>query len=178
MNTAIASRIESLEKTLKSIAVSQAQSDEAEDIYSSMIEAIVTKAEETPEFINQKDAYIISFATWEAKHVAEKSRIYLRYVDEEGIITSDDGDEISTLDLIPSNNHQSVEDEIIERETLDELAKIIATMNTENQTVIKMLMVGCSKTEIAAKLGISKPAISQRIKTIGKTLATIDLEAL
>jgi hypothetical protein len=85
--TTVNSKLESLEARLVMIAKKAAQfspDGDWEEMYQTILKALLERNEKDAEFFNQTDAYICKYAQYMAKHAAKKQRIYLRYVDEEG----------------------------------------------------------------------------------------------
>lgn len=144
----------------------------ADDLFQEMAVSYINRTARDPKFTAQKDAYIANELTWDAQNVAEKGRVYNRYMDSEHIFSDDDGDEISSFELIASSA-PNPEDAYIETETLEALSEAILSLTPENQQIVKMIYLGYSQVEIAVKMGISKPAITQRKATIARVLSQV-----
>jgi len=141
----------------------------ADDLYQDMAVSYLVRTQRQPEFASQTDAYIFTDLTWDAQNVAEKGRTYNRYMDSEHIFSDDEGDEVSSFELIASGE-PNPEDSYIDTEAIEALSAAILTLTPENQQIVKMIYLGYSQVEIAAQLGVSKPAITQRKATIEKAL--------
>jgi DNA-binding NarL/FixJ family response regulator len=88
------------------------------------------------------------------------------------IEAEDDGDEITLIELKGADTF-SPEDGLVEKEAQDAITYILSNFSPDNQTLVKMLYAGYAKSEIADKLHISRPAVSQRIQTITKQFASL-----
>jgi RNA polymerase sigma factor (sigma-70 family) len=131
-----------------------------EDIRQEMYLALLEKTAEDPTFAEQSPSYQAWFATWQAKHVAEKARTYDGHV-------QDGDDEMMEIILCGHSDEDDDPASIAEEEEeLAELLQQISALSPENQTVVKMTYLGYSTGEIAERLNISAPAVSQRKKTI------------
>jgi DNA-directed RNA polymerase specialized sigma subunit len=64
----------------------------------------------------------------------------------------------------------NVESDVMASELGDSILAGCEELSTENLKVVNMLFEGYKQVEIAKELGISKPAVSQRIKTIANVL--------
>jgi RNA polymerase sigma factor (sigma-70 family) len=101
-----------------------------------------------------------------------------RYISADHVIEiDDDGDEITEIEL-RSSDAWTPEDACIKSETDKELHAVLASLSLENQKVVKMPFTGYSKAEIADSLKISRAAVSQRLKTISRQFAALDLEMI
>lgn len=180
--TSINNRIETLSKKIEFVAKKiSAYSPERdwEDYYQAMIKAILERNLVDPTFSDQTDAYIVKYAEFMGQHQLKKSQVYLRYVDEEGNQVSpedaDEADDNYALDLMVEHNKlfqsiPAVETEVMWLETDEQILDGFEVLSSENQKVVKMIYLGYKQTEIAEVLGISKPAVNQRLQTIAKTL--------
>jgi RNA polymerase sigma factor (sigma-70 family) len=182
--TSINSRLESLEPTLILIAKRVAKLMPAgeqgwEDLYQIILKALLEREVKDETFFQQTDAYINKYAMFTAKHAAKKARVYLNYVDEEGgEIDPEDSDEDtnSRLDLEASREKlmQSiarVELDVMQIELADAIVEGSKELSGDNLRVLYLLYLGYKQVEIAEMMGVSKPAISQRVKTIASTLS-------
>lgn len=137
---------------------------DADDLYQEMALAIVERDQRDPAFLDQQDAYLTQYGTWQAKHAAEKSYSYHGHVtqleDAAGMycLLGDDPD---------ADPVQAAET----AETIDELLEMVQALDPKNQQVVRLLYCGYSESEIARELHISRPAVSQRKRTIARALA-------
>lgn len=139
---------------------------EREDVQQEMALALLEKSNQDPAFAEQNDSYLTWYATWSAKNIASKSRTYDSHVQEEAAIP-DTGEGADMYLALPDDDPAVI---VEQRENFDELLSMLSELSTENQTVVKMTFHGYDTQEIAAVLGISSPAVSQRKKTIRNTL--------
>jgi RNA polymerase sigma factor (sigma-70 family) len=179
--TTVNSKLESLEARLVMIAKKAAQfspDGDWEEMYQTILKGLLERNEKDVEFFNQTDAYICKYAEYMAKHAARKARVYLRYVDEEGYeVDPEDSNEDadSRLDIEVNRERliQSicrVEIEVMHSELTGAIVEGCDELTVENLKVVYLLYMGYKQVEIAEIMGISKPAVSQRIKTIASTL--------
>jgi RNA polymerase sigma factor (sigma-70 family) len=143
-----------------------------EDTLQSICLALLERAAKEPEFASQEDAYICQYAKWSAWHLLQHSNIYNDYVEGEKWTADEEYNEISEFEYIPCEDPEP--EEMFERYEAERmLALTVKDLAPENRTVVKMLYVGYSRAEIATKLHISRPAVTQRIKTIRKALRPV-----
>ena len=141
-----------------------------DDLVQVMSEKIIERARKDPTFLEQKDSYILTFATWRGKVAAGYGYTYNRYVGEEQVFVTEDGEESSSFDYIPATD-PSPEEMAEQRE---EMAMLVARMkgfNRHDTQIVSMLYVGYTRAEIARELGITKSAITQRISKIVQRIA-------
>ena len=169
----IAPRIVSLLKKLEGISYKFTfYGLDAEDTLQSVCLALLEKAAVEPEFASQEDAYICQYAKWSAWHLLQSTKTYNDYVEAEKWTVDSEGEEVSEFEYIPCTDPEPEQRaESYESERL--LAEVVRQLAPENRVVVKMLYVGYSRAEIASKLQISRPAVTQRIKTIQKALRPV-----
>ena len=82
-----------------------------------------------------------------------------------------DGDTLSLLDLIPSND-QPVDERLMMHETLDEAISALKHMKDPDAfDIIRMIVQNRRQEEIAACLGITQSAVSRKIRKIRSALS-------
>lgn len=131
---------------------------EADDLYSAMVESILTKSNPT-----DSTSLILGRADWAAHEYIQRARTYNYRVE-----ASEDESTVFAGSL-------STEDELVERETSDSMRNIIAQLPTDYQQVVSFLAVGLTQREIAKKLEISEQAVSQKVKRIGSQMMSLGL---
>lgn len=161
-------RIEALQSKIFSIARKFQLNDQSdEDIAHYMIERLLTRCAEDPAFIARDDGYWLRFANWMGFHLLNKTLIYNRYNLGEEPTNEDLPDPLEqVIDLNPDTNPEIALE-------LAELRKVINSLPLHNRKLAAMLMIGYTKSEIAEVIGISRPAITQRLDTIRKRLTLV-----
>ena len=139
----------------------------AEDLHQEMIVGIIEKAEKY-DLANQTDAYILKLAEWIGRNKRSASLCYNRHTVEEWF--SNEDDDISVFWFFP-NNDRNVEEQLIHRERFIQLANIV---HGTDRVIVRMLVCGYPKSEIAERLKVSRPAISQHIKKISLRLKELE----
>lgn len=130
-----------------------------EDVQQEMYAALLERGAKDPDFAGQRDAYLVRYATWSAKHAASRTYTYDSHVQRETLEGADPLETITDYTTDPA--------EIVERNLqLESLIEQLQALSPENQTVVKMIYLGYSESEISDELHISRPAVSQRKKTI------------
>jgi RNA polymerase sigma factor (sigma-70 family) len=169
--TSPAQRIGALHHRIYSIAHRFQLSDQTDDdIAHYMIERLLTRCADDPSFINRDDGYWLRYAKWMGYHLLQRTIIYNRFTSKETMIAlkNSDPDELSEriTDLDPEANPEKAYE-------LEELRKVINSLPPHNRKLAAMLMIGYTKSEVADAIGISRPAVSQRLSTIKKVLSPI-----
>lgn len=155
---ALSDRVVSLENQLRAKASRYASDkQEADDIYSAMVEAILTKSNPT-----DSNARILTLADWSATEYIARKTTYGFYVEP-----VEDGKETSYS--------ISTEDEVVQKELSAEMHAIILQLPTEYRQVVSMLAVGHSQKEIAKTLHVSEPVVSKKIQRIGAKMLQLGL---
>jgi RNA polymerase sigma factor (sigma-70 family) len=159
---AMQERIVTLEPRIRSLASRFAHDKlEANDIYSEMIEAILTKCQ--PE---DSDGFLMKRANWTGQAFLAKNLSYNEYVGD-----LDVDEDALTAGGFKVVNTRTVEDAILERETFKAFQAIIKSLPVENQKVIGYLSVGMNQRQIAEKLEVSEQSVSERMKKIREQIA-------
>lgn len=127
-----------------------------EDIQQEMVKAILEQAQKDPDFIHQKDSYLLKLATWKAQAVAARTRVYDNRVTEEP----------EEFDIFDASASADPADLYEHQETMEELLEAIQKLSPENIQVVKMIYLGYSQKEISEKLNVSPAAVSQRKQSI------------
>lgn len=138
----------------------------SDDLYQIMIEAMINHAQRNPEFAEKPDAYLLQYASWRAQQACRASRTYTIYQEPEAYVISASGEVESAFLFIPDNS-EPVEDQLIHREELDALYSLASA---KNKTILSMLFLGYTESEIADKLHISRSALCQRKYTLKKSI--------
>ncbi|MDR3572820.1 MAG: sigma-70 family RNA polymerase sigma factor [Anaerolineaceae bacterium] len=170
--TAIQTRIVELAPKLQRTANYLAGTIESDDLLQDMTVSLLEKSANDPLFAEQKDGYLLQYATWTGKHASEAARTYNRNVFEETIIDDDESDLGSSFDAIPDLS-KTPEEIILDNEQNEGIWQIVKSLSIENQKIIAMISLGESQQKIAAELHISKAAVSQRKATIARALQAI-----
>jgi RNA polymerase sigma factor (sigma-70 family) len=179
MSQTLSERIETLTPHLRRIARQHAQDPmQADDIFQHMAECILKQADPT-----DSNSRILTLATWRARNFVESEQVYLTYVSDEGVLQGQgDGDEEqdSPFDTYqaPDQSVHGLESEVIEAEVSKQLQDLIAKLPTENKRLISLLSAGEKPADIARKLGVSRSAISQRLKSIRTWLQNEGIDQL
>lgn len=141
-----------------------------DDIVQEMALAILERAAKRPGLENQKNAYIL----WDAYmnggvHAARHERLcHEQHASSVMVECDTEDDDFSIGAVIPVDSQIMPEDALIQSEGI---YNAMHNLNATNRQVLSMLYLGYSETEIAHTLHISRPAVSQRKRTIAKTLA-------
>jgi RNA polymerase sigma factor (sigma-70 family) len=177
-------RLRELDPGLKAAARIVAQTapeHDADDLYQSMVEAIMLKQAQCPEFLDQTNWYICRFATFTARHIARKDQVYIRYAKpEEDLIPFTNPDkeydtDFSPMDFLPSGT-MNPEAAVIHGEDLAEIARVIMSLPKDNRDVVVMMVLGESQAEISTKLEKSRSVISRRVTKAAELLADSPLK--
>lgn len=160
---ALSERVAELKPRLWGIAFgfSQGNTHEADDIYSEIVEAILTKCEP-----DDTDAFLMQCGRWTAQAYVAKNVAYNEYVGE---IDIDEEEAAAAGFTIVAS--RTVEDALIQREMFVQFEAVIKSLPAENQKVIALLSVGMNQREIAGELNVSEQTISERMKKIRQQLA-------
>ena len=151
--------IASMEVILRKVARRYSTTEmEAEDIYSAIVEAILTKAK-----VSDTQAGILLRARWTSHDYLKAHRAYDFHVDAP-----------SNEDVVFATS-TTPEDLIVEQEVSSELQQIINQLPEHYRTVISMLSGGMTQREIAKQLHISNAAVNQRLGHIRKNLTSLGL---
>ena len=152
------------------------------DVQQEMFLALLEKDRKQPAFASQTDAYLVRYALWMAQHAAEKTWTYDSHVARTVNQTREahngraqpdrdySSDEIIFYDLTPDPDAADPAEVTEQRETLEALLSAVQEMSPSNQTLVKMIYLGYSESEIAEHLGISRPAVTQRKATIARAV--------
>lgn len=170
---AFTNRLTSLEPKIRKAARSSVGSlseHTADDLYQTAVLKLWERAETDPNFINRSDAELVTFATWRARHGASLGRIYTKYVEGETIITDSMGDEISSLELIPSTE-RTPEEQVIAAEEMRSLQAAIQALPPRQREYAILLYQGYAPCEAYTKMGVSKVTAHEMKVAISKRLA-------
>jgi RNA polymerase sigma factor (sigma-70 family) len=164
--TTLESKIENLTPTLKKIANRYANGKvEADDLFQHMVEKIFRscKAEDTK-------SYICQLATWTARNMVNAEKIYLRYV-----TTGPEQDDSETkatdfIEMFSDAEAVSPEQRLVELESEAEmrlvLAKIYPSLDDTNKQIVVMLSENKTHQTIAEFLGITRQAVTNRVRDL------------
>jgi RNA polymerase sigma factor (sigma-70 family) len=131
-----------------------------EDAYQDMLLTLTEQARREPDFLEQKDAYILSKCSWEIRNKAESGRVYGKYVESEG-------EEFELLSDKMPGPEQAVE----ARELITSLRRVVDGLPVKDKMIVSLLVIDCTPAEIARRLKVSRSAICQRLQHVRKSLA-------
>ncbi len=139
-----AERVEALLSKIYSIAYKFPLNDQSdEDVAHYMIERLLTRCAEVPDFIFQDDGYWLRFAKWMGYRLLHKTIVYNRFTIDNDLIDDGMSDPYElyeqAVDLSPEINPESALE-------LDELRQIIDSLSHQNQKLAALLMIGYSKS--------------------------------
>ena len=142
-----------------------------DDLLQHAIIKIFEKSILDPAFAEQKDAYIVQYGFWMAKHQIESECVYGKYVESLGDTTVEatDDDDITMFEVIPAEDPDPAV-EAMRRETLAELVEAVRSLSPESRILVKMLYAGYNEREIASALHVSYQAVNCRKQSIAKML--------
>ena len=140
---------------------------EPDDLQQEMFIALLEKAQAAPGFAEQKDAYLVRYATWMAKHAAERTWTYSSHVESQTLSLAGEDEVFDNFSDDNADPAYLVE----QSEELEEMLSRLQDLSPENRTVVKMIYLGYTESEIATELGISRPAVTQRKRTIARAIS-------
>jgi RNA polymerase sigma factor (sigma-70 family) len=163
----IAERITTLTPRLRRICYASAGTHSEhtpEDLY----QHVCLKLLENPaKFANQPDQFILNFAVWRARGLAEKGRVYTRYVDEEPYIQADDGEQISLIELLVDTGDPIPEAVCISHETVDAIVQALESITDPgDRKMVQMLLAGENGAQIAVAMQVTRQAVSLRRRRV------------
>lgn len=164
MCQSVSERLEALTPRLRLIAASIARmsySHTPDDLYQTMALSILERAAKDPAFIRQNDAYICCFAGWMAKHAAESDRARARFYQELE----------EEMDFVYLGVQEpGPETAYLTREAVQAIVDAARSRSPRQQQIVQMLYAGYRNSEIAAALGVSRPAVTQAINQLAACL--------
>lgn len=183
LSSAAADRVASLFPVLQRKSYQIDSNVDPDDLAQDMALRMMERALAEPSRLDQKDAYLVNDAFLNGGcHSARRVRTYSKYVDPHVLVTDECRDEIdddlfgdnpnfSITEIIPVSEEDDPETAAERSDTIDAILDVVRGLSESNRAVVRMLVLGYSEAEIAAELGVSRPAISQRKDTIAKVLA-------
>lgn len=155
----------------RSAAYNETDRTSADDIAQEIYLDILERAAKNPSLYEQTDAYIL----WQSVrngggHAVRSETRYAAHLQSVSAAADEDGEEMDWYEVTPGSSPDPAEAAELD-ETLAEIIEGIYKLSPENKQIVSMLYLGYSESEIAAKLGVSRPAITQRKATIRKQLS-------
>lgn len=123
----------------------------------------------------------ILFSTYAIPCIVNELRMALRHINSsnppgrtcsyDAPLPNADGDTLSLLDMIPSDD-QAAEERLMVHETLGEVLSTLKSMkDPDSLEIIRMVVQNHRQEDIAAYLGITQSAVSRKIRKIRTVLA-------
>jgi RNA polymerase sigma factor (sigma-70 family) len=166
-------KIVKLDRNLRSIASSfSTDKMDADDIYGEIVIAILTHSSE-----NDSNSRILARAKWTCLDITRHGKVIDKHTQIEfsadarndGSDVDADEDEQDRQDSL-FHSSQTPEDTVISAEMQLLVAQAVAGMAPEYQQIVRMLAGGDNYAEIATKMNVSRPAITQRVQKIRQVL--------
>lgn len=167
-----------LSPKLKHIAAKVANTDpetDRDDIFQQMAVVFWERAASSPDFIHQKDAYIlVACAHNGGTNTVRKQRTYRRYNVQMTERDSDAEDgEAPSFSPEPSDPAPTPEQQVETNEFWAALAAAVRQLAPVDQVIVKMLYLGDRPVDIAAALGVHRSTISRRQAIIRQNVAAL-----
>lgn len=149
---------------------------DTDDCQQEMTLRLINRLDQDPERLNDTPSRLICDATRNGAWKAARSEwIYAKYVrGEAGLPVAcaddDDDDFYPGIEDFAADPGVSPEEAVIRREHYEIYTQVIDSLTPANKILVQMLSQGESESHIAAALGISRPAVTQRKKTVEKYL--------
>ncbi len=173
MEQTLSDRITVLSPVIRRIAQFYAASDtQADDLYQSSVEQILKRCPQ-----DATRSYICQLVVWHCKNVTHAARIYTKYVTTVDDKMDDEGEWIDAFEIIFDPNVPTPEEILIEIETSKEILKIVEKIDPVNQQIASLLSGGLNHREISERIGLSRRAVSFRVKEIRRAFLASDLAA-
>lgn len=162
--TEISQRIEKIENVLRRIAARYSYDQhDADDIYGEIVVNILEHSSPT-----ESNSRIYTRAHWAGQHHVSRLQTIGKYVvqdyDEGEAGESEEDQGAGVLSCATSG--MSTEDLAISQELASKLQAVIGELPEQYREIVGLMYVGASQVEIAQKLGVTPPAINQRLKTV------------
>lgn len=169
MNTAdLSTFIEQATPTLRRIAARYSHSPEtADDLYQTMAENLISRAQKDPTFTEQKPAYIYRSAQLTALHALRSFSTYRKYCFPIDAQQTDTPSCYTSANML-ADPCPSPEKALIEAERAFGLLDALRQLAPRDRAIAKMIFDGYRPSQIAAKLNISRQVVSQRRAVIAK----------
>jgi RNA polymerase sigma factor (sigma-70 family) len=146
-----------------------------EDVYQHIVEKVLLRAKQDPQFSKKSIAYIANFAKWHAHHIIEKAVVYLAYV-EDGDQPVSDNTSVTIIETITDTGAEDPEQAATNNEVWSELLKVIASLPKTHQHVVYGLYIGKKQREIAKEIGTTPQKITHIIKSLRTVLEPIAIQ--
>lgn len=111
---------------------------------------------------------LMAHAQFVGKNCKRSDDRYRRIVAEEIVSVDPSATEI-LFELIPDEG-VSPEGRLVKMESAERLGRRVQLLSPSNRTVVKLLLVGFSKSEIAERIGCTRPALSHRLDVIAQVV--------
>lgn len=133
---------------------------DAEELTQVAVLAILEKESKDPDFASYDDSYIVRAGVWAARDFIRSGQLWANRQVSNSFETSPSPD---------SSPERAVE----RRQTLSDLVDAVKRLSPESQILIEMVYAGYSKSDIAARLGVSRSAVSHRRRALARQVGTI-----
>jgi RNA polymerase sigma factor (sigma-70 family) len=168
-------KIIKLDRNLRSIAASFSTDNmDADDIYGEIVIAILTHSSS-----DDSNSRILARAKWTCLDITRHGKVIDKHTNIEfsadarndGSDADADEDDMDRQESL-FHSSQTPEDAVVSSEMQLLVAQAVAGMAPEYQQIVRLLAGGDNYAEIATKMNVSRPAITQRVKNIRLTLAS------
>ena len=138
-----------------------------DDLKQIMMISIWEKALAEPEFLEKSPSYIATFGGWMAGNAVSKEQTYRKHV--LSVSEENENDEEYLFEFVDVNGNP--EDLVVRLETFTELYNdLCETLSEDSRKIVLKLMSGVQQVEIAEETGVSRAAVSKRMRNIRKAV--------
>jgi len=178
----ILAKIAKLDSRLVQIAKKAARKSinlSEQEMYQIIYVGLLERSKVDPEFFEQTDSHIVKGALWIGTHAASKDRTFFKFTDGDMNAIDPEDSDSEDYDLMVNRESRTtiaqaianVEVEVMIRQLGDQLLEAYELLSDSNKDLVKMLVLGYRKSEIADYLKIQVSAVSHRLETIAKVFA-------
>ena len=147
--------------------LNQRYGEALEDMYQEIVLAAIEMVQTKPEVLTQGPGYLLQVATWRAQNAVRKYRsTYLAQMHSITLTSLD------VEDKTGSTKAERVETPMVDLEMKVAIKQVVTKLDPKDAEIARYLMDGYTKAEVARLVGVTKAAITYRLRNLKKAMET------
>jgi RNA polymerase sigma factor (sigma-70 family) len=153
----------------KAWKLTQRYHEDVEDMYQELVAAAIELVRKAPSILEKGAGYLLQAATWRAQNAVRKYRSTYLVQAHQITVTS-----LDIEDRTGSTKGERAETPMVDLDLKVAVKQVVANLDETDQQIARYLMDGYKPSEVAGLLGVTRAAITYRVKHLRKAIQQVE----